>query len=83
MHHVYKRGKPCYEFHGRLVYIARFKADGALDTAFNNEGYNQLESGVASYPVLLTERGDQRLILTVNTLSTTPDGLGVAHCFFG
>ena len=68
---------------GDLVYIARFKADGALDTAFNNEGYNQLESGVASYPVLLTERGDQRLILTVNTLSTTPDGLGVAHCFFG
>ena len=68
---------------GNWIYIAQFNADGTLNSAFNNKGYNDMQSGPRSSPVLLTERGDQRVIAGANVLGFDPDGVGQLRCFFG
>ncbi|MDR9877052.1 hypothetical protein RJC98_17860 [Pseudomonas allii] len=68
---------------GGWIYVARFKADGTLDLIFNRKGYTDMQSPVVTDPVLLTERGDQRIIVAANTLGITPEGVGVIRGFLG
>ncbi|NWA40654.1 hypothetical protein HX871_02795 [Pseudomonas reactans] len=68
---------------GGGIYIAQFKADGALNLAFNHRGYTYIDSQVLTKPVSLTERGDQRVIVAANITGIDPDGLGVLHGYFG
>lgn len=68
---------------GSWIYVARFKATGTLDTTFNNKGYTDFASPVVTDPVLLTERGDQRIIACANTLGIDPNGIGSVRSFLG
>ncbi|WP_315335578.1 hypothetical protein [Pseudomonas grimontii] len=69
---------------GAWIYIAQFKADGSLNIDFNNKGYIDLDAPVMSTPLVLTERGDQRVIVGANVVGTDPaGGIGALFSFFG
>lgn len=68
---------------GNQVFISQFKADGEMDLAFNNKGYNDFDSPVRNNPVLLTEPGNQRILVGANIIGVAPEGMGVLRCFFG
>ncbi|WP_421534708.1 hypothetical protein [Pseudomonas marginalis] len=68
---------------GNWIYIAQFKTHGVLDLAFNNQGYNDMQSEPRSPPVLLTERGDQRIIAGANVSGIDDKGVGQLRCLFG
>lgn len=64
------------------VFVARFQPDGNLDVAFNDKGFTELDTNVRSEPVLLTSRQDGRIIFSTNVLGTSPEGVGLARCYF-
>ncbi|WP_438868304.1 hypothetical protein [Pseudomonas sp. L1(2025)] len=68
---------------GNLIYIAKFSADGTLNKAFNNQGYNDLGSPARNDPVLLTELAEQRILIGANIIGVEPEGIGSLQCFFG
>lgn len=68
---------------GGQVYIAQFLANGMLNPAFNNQGYNDLGSPFLENPVLLAERDDGRLIAAANVVGIDPSGVGKLRCLFG
>ncbi|SDX59147.1 delta-60 repeat domain-containing protein [Pseudomonas salomonii] len=68
---------------GNMIYVAKFNAGGAPDPAFNNQGYNDLDSPVRNNPVLLAELGEQRILIGANIVGVNPEGMGSLQCFFG